>query len=404
MPVTRTPIGFALLLIAAAPPAPAQQKAALTRPDATFDEPFTSITSLHEVAPGKVLVSDVQDKIVQLVDLSRGTALKVGREGQGPGEYGMPAGLFGLPNGQTLLQDLMNRRFLAIGADGKPGAILDYPRPPATPEREPGPPGMVIGGLGGVTSVRNVDAQGRLYFQGLPFRGLNQPALDSVPILRWDRVKPTFDTLGYVKVASGSASARGGAGRVEVRIGGGKVFAPADGWDVTPDGRLARVTPDPFRVLWTTGGGKWTPGPTLAYKPIPVTEKDKEAERERRRRARPMMIVQGGPGPGGRAPAAPPNPQDQELEFEPVKPPFESGFGLGGRTVYAAPDGEIWVLRTRPAGDNTPSYDVFDRTGALVKRVTLNPRSRVVGFGKGTVYVARSDEDDLLYLERYRKP
>jgi hypothetical protein len=47
---------------------------------------------------------------------------------------------------------------------------------------------------------------------------------------------------------------------------------------------------------------------------------------------------------------------------------------------------------------------VFDRTGALVKQVVLNPNSRVVGFGKGTVYVARTDEDDLQYLQRYKQP
>jgi hypothetical protein len=72
--------------------------------------------------------------------------------------------------------------------------------------------------------------------------------------------------------------------------------------------------------------------------------------------------------------------------------------------VQVTPEGEVWVLRTRPAGDKVPTYDVFDRNGALVKKVVLNPRSRVVGFGRGAVYVTRSDEDDLLYLERYRRP
>jgi hypothetical protein len=64
----------------------------------------------------------------------------------------------------------------------------------------------------------------------------------------------------------------------------------------------------------------------------------------------------------------------------------------------------VWVLRTRPASDKIPSYDVFDRTGALVKKVALAPNHRVVGFGKGAVYVARSDEDDLQYLQKYAKP
>lgn len=63
--------------------------------------------------------------------------------------------------------------------------------------------------------------------------------------------------------------------------------------------------------------------------------------------------------------------------------------------------GEVWVLRTRPAGDKISTYDVSNRAGALFKSVALNPRSRVVLFGKGTVYVVRADEDDLRHLQRY---
>ncbi len=45
---------------------------------------------------------------------------------------------------------------------------------------------------------------------------------------------------------------------------------------------------------------------------------------------------------------------------------------------------------------------MFDKTGRLVGKVTLNPNSVVRGFGKGTVYVVRTDEDDLQYVERYK--
>ena len=72
--------------------------------------------------------------------------------------------------------------------------------------------------------------------------------------------------------------------------------------------------------------------------------------------------------------------------------------------VLATPEGEVWVLRNRPASDKVPTYDVFDKTGALVRKITLEQNSRVVGFGKGTVYVAKSDEDDLQYLQRYKRP
>jgi hypothetical protein len=115
-------------------------------------------------------------------------------------------------------------------------------------------------------------------------------------------------------------------------------------------------------------------------------------------------MVVGGPGGGARPGAAPPSVQLPEPEFAETKPPYNAGLGLAGAALLVAPEGEAWVLRTRPAGDKIPTYDVFDRTGTLVKKVSLNPSSRVVGFGKGVVYVARSDEDDLVYLQRFTRP
>ena len=71
-------------------------------------------------------------------------------------------------------------------------------------------------------------------------------------------------------------------------------------------------------------------------------------------------------------------------------------------TVRMSLAGELWALRSRPAGDEIPVYDVFGADGRLTRRVTFPAKTRLVGFGDGTVYVARSDEDDLQYLERYR--
>ena len=90
--------------------------------------------------------------------------------------------------------------------------------------------------------------------------------------------------------------------------------------------------------------------------------------------------------------------EPSEIEWPETLPPF-----TGNDAVQMTPEGQVWVQRVKSAGDKTPSYDVFDGTGKLVGAVTLRPRSRVAGFGKGTVYVVRTDEDDLQYLERYRR-
>jgi hypothetical protein len=85
-------------------------------------------------------------------------------------------------------------------------------------------------------------------------------------------------------------------------------------------------------------------------------------------------------------------------EYPEFKPPF---IGRAGNTM-AGPNGELWVLRARSANDDLPVYDVFNAAGQLSARVALPKKSTLVGFGNGTVYLSRMDEDDLVYLQRYR--
>jgi len=386
-----------LAVLAVTAPLPAQQKVALGKPLAETEESFTQISSIRELPSGKVLVSDSRDKIVQLVDLAGGTMTKVGREGSGPGEYAFAGTLIGLPDGSTLLHDLLNRRFLTIGADGRPGAFLELPRPPAsTTANGDGPArGPMI--MGGITNVRGYDARGRIYFSGSPFSATGGTA-DSVPLLRWDRVKPTFDTVGFVRQPAGFASRTQSGGNVQVRMGVTKRFTPAETWGVAGDGSVVRVFPEPYRIAWLRGKGQAALGPVVPYTPMKVTEADKKEFMDNLRRSPGTTIMLGGPGGSARTSNAPP-PNMPPPEFAETKPPYD-----GQGAVQVAPEGAVWILRTRPAGDKIPTYDVFDRSGTLVKKVSLNPNSRVVGFGKGVVYVARTDEDDLQYLQRFAMP
>jgi hypothetical protein len=52
-------------------------------------------------------------------------------------------------------------------------------------------------------------------------------------------------------------------------------------------------------------------------------------------------------------------------------------------------------------GDPVPTLDVFDRRGTLIGKVTLPKDRRIVGFGANSVYMARTDSDDMQWLERY---
>ena len=372
--------------------ATAQTPLALTKADAAFPDPFTRITSVRELPSGKVIVSDIQDKTVQMLDFASGQATKVGREGQGPAEYALPAGLLAMPNGETWVNDLLGRRFLVIDANGKPTKTVPVPSTGGS-----GPGGFAIGFLNGAA-----DQNGRIYFQAPPFNVTSPDGKspDSVAILRWDGAKSGLDTAAWLIGPKGTfnAAGAGGARQMRISIGGGKVFTPQEAWGVAADGSVARVLPSPYHVVWYgPTSAKAAAGPTQAYTPLKVSEQDKQEVIESRKRNRPTMVMIGGPGGGGR-PGGTGNFQMPDPEFEETKPPF-----TGTNPVLVTPEGEVWVARTRPSSDKTPTYDVFDRAGKLARRASLNPKSAIIGFGKGTVYVVRTDDEDLQYLERFRR-
>jgi hypothetical protein len=73
---------------------------------------------------------------------------------------------------------------------------------------------------------------------------------------------------------------------------------------------------------------------------------------------------------------------------------------LGG-AASVAPDGRLWVLRARAYTDSVATYDVFDAQGAVSERVALPKGMRLVGHGASSVYVVRTDQDDLQHLLRF---
>ena len=62
--------------------------------------------------------------------------------------------------------------------------------------------------------------------------------------------------------------------------------------------------------------------------------------------------------------------------------------------------GELWVERHVPFGEPV-TFDVFDESGRLSKKVVLPEGRQIIGFGRGTLYAVTVDEDGLQWLERY---
>jgi len=386
-------------LIAIAVPALAQNVPirTLSKADAEYPEPFTQVTGVRELKDGRVIVIDPRDKTVQAVDLKAGTAVKLGREGSGPGEYGMPFRLLPLPNDTSAVVDMLNNRMLLINPDAKVGGFVDL-NVPAPAGRGDGRGGgmMMIGGQMPTSS----DAKGRMYMQGMPFRMTETGPVtaDSVPMVRWDRASGKRDTLAWQRVPQGSTqvSSRGGRGNMSFRVGAGAPFTGADIMAVAPDGRVAIAHHDPYSVDFVNEAGQRTRGQPIKYDKIKVSEGHKAEWRERQKTATTMMIS----NDNGRRSASVggnPNVQDPENWGDEYMPPFLQN----QNTVQFSNDGYLWVQRTGPAGQ-PPTYDVIDRAGNLVQKVVLPKKARLLGFGNGAVYIARVDEDDLQYIQKYR--
>jgi len=359
---------FALPLAAQGVP-----RRALGTPAATFPEPVSSPVGFRALDSQRVIVADQLEGTISILDFRTGSVTPIGRRGEGPGEYGMPGPLYAAGD-TTLMLDMGNRRLLAIAPDGR---ILANTVPLNHPSGAPMLP-------------RGVDARGRIYFDlaGIAMPGLEEAARTGrAPLIRWDRTTNGFDTLATVQFPP---MAPAGPGEVRVSMGGG-AYQPRDDWSVLPDGRIGLARATEYHVEWL-GGNAAVVGPVVTYDPVKVGDDEKNAWADQIATRGMIVEVRN----GERRTRRPPRPDIDKLPWPDVMPPF-----TGSRAVLAAPNGELWVRRAQPAKARGGVYDVFDAQGRLARQVTLDGNRVVLGFGPGAVFVTRTDEDDLQWIERY---
>ena len=374
----------------------AQQPAAkfLGKPDAEFKTPFTDVTSVRELRDGRVIVSDRRDRVVQRIDFTAQTALKIGREGAGPAEYALPTQLFAANGDSTLLVDVMNMRMLYIKPDALPGAVF-------LPE--------LLGGkrLKGLPFA--ADDQGALYFYEARSTDGGRTHEDAM-ITRFKNGAARMDTMAVLAVVKGEMSGSSSLPGGQIRIFTNLPMAPLDVGAVAPDGRLAVVRHADYHVEWIAPNGVIEKGPPQQYVPIKVSDAEKHAFLKTL--IRPGAIIVFAPNGGAKnvsasnagspkqVPPIPPDVRalldDKGMTWPSTVPPFSAN------AASVARDGTLWVLRTRVYDDSIPTYDLFGARGQLTGRIALPKNTKLIGFGNGTVYLSRKDDDDLVHLQRYR--
>ncbi|MDH4043118.1 MAG: hypothetical protein OEW06_01565 [Gemmatimonadota bacterium] len=366
-----------LLLVTSVAAAQKVPSTVLTKPDGQFPEPFSNVMGVRELPDGRVFVTDRLERTVSVLDFQTGDLTPVGREGQGPGEYVMPGPLFPFRGDSTLMVDFGAMRAVVL-VGTQVGRTIS------------------LAGTSGLPLIpAAIDGQGRLY-GSMPTmsRGAGPgAAADSVPIARLNTVTGAIDTAGWVGAGSGG-------GVVAMRVSGGgrmttglQPYAAQDAWAVAPDGRIAIVHADAYRVDWIDGSGRRTAGPALPHTPVKIGPAEKEEWADQMGGATMIMRTDGGASRAMR----PERPNVDDLEWPAAKPPFET------RGVLVTPEGELWIRVSQQAGAKRQRYDVVDGRGQLVRHVELADDQRLVGFGKGTLYTVRRDADDLQWLERYRR-
>jgi hypothetical protein len=259
------------------------------------------------------------------------------------------------------------------------------------------------------------DSLGRIYSNGSgTLRRSGQPSLslDSTAIIRFDPRSGATDTIAFIPTTAGSSgSARAGAGSRAATIpspasADARVpYRASAAWVVARDGSVAIIKPEPFTLEWIAPDGRGSGPRQLSHQPVRITDAEKEEELNPRveQRGGCDMSVQrdladGAIGTFRRSFALPISAARPSISWPEFKHPYTND----DNAIVATEASEIMVLASRSANDPVPRYDVYDRDGALVRRVRLPPGTRMLGLGRGFIYLARNDQDGLQYLSRHR--
>ena len=342
--------------------------------DAKLQTAFTVITSVRELSDGRLLVTDPQDLQLVVADFRSNDTRQISRRGQGPGEYGMAAPLHRIGGDSSLMADFMGRRILLLDGDKIVGTV-----PPDNPIIRT-TQGFIrfADRFGHVTSVKSPE----------PPNGESKSTIrDSSTVIRLHRTTNKVDTITRILDRPAIRTiTRNPKGEITSSSFRALRLSVGEQYIMHPDGWIAVVRINPFRVDWRSPEGRWTFGTPLPVPVIRMTEKEKAASRARTaagRAANPSSTP------------LPPQLQIPDDEWPEVMPPY-----LQGELTFS-PDGDV-IFRRQPSADHPGvAYYVVDRRGRLLGIIDMKDNERIIGAGARALYVVETDADDLKYIRRH---
>lgn len=412
---------------------------------------FGAILGLRQLPNGSVLVNDAGRRRVLMLDASLAKVTVVIDSTAGTSNsYGPRATpLIAYLGDSSLFVDVASTSLLVIDPKGQVSRVMSAPKPGDL---------RFMG-----SSAAYVDDRGRLLYRGAQMvtqnRSLNpgerpapiQPP-DSAPILRADFDSRMVDTVGRVKISSGTRmnmqQSADGKMAMTMTINPLQVV---DDWAVLSDGSLAFVRGQDYHVEVTAPAGTLARGTKLPFDWKRLTDDDKQklidsartftesAMKASSANATPGQFTIGGgaggpPGGGGGEPrvmvvtsasggggggggttvgggeampaGGPPmqmNIGAPKIEFVPLKEIADYYPAIRNGAAKPDFDGNLWILPTTSAQSQGGElvYDVINKGGELFQRVRVPQGRSIAGFGKGgIVYLMSGDRASGFVLER----
>jgi len=421
---------------------------ALAPSAATSLDTFGAILGVRQLPNGSLLVNDAgRRRLVMLDPTMQKASVVIDSTAGAANSYGpRPAPLIAYLGDSSLFVDAASSSLLVIDPKGAVSRVMSAPKPGD------------LRFLG--NSPAYVDDKGRLLYRGIQMvtqtRSLNpgerpapvQPP-DSAPILRADFDTRMVDTVGRVKIASGTRATmeQGADGKMSLKMTINPLVT-VDDWSVLTDGTLAMVRGQDYHVDVVNPKGEATKGAKLPFDWKRLTDEDKQALVDSARTANenaqkaaaangsaPGTVSFGGPPGGGAAGGAtevrvmvmagrslgggaatvggdagggPPMGQPMnigapKIDFVPLKEIADYYPAIRPGAARPDLDGNLWILPTTSAQSQGGElvYDVVNKSGELFQRVRIPSGRSIAGFGKGgVVYLMSGDRTKGFVLER----
>jgi len=420
-------------------------------------DPMGAISAVRQLPGGRVLVNDPARRRVVMLDSNMKLIKVVADTTPATqNAYGARGGgLLPWRGDSTLFLDPASLSMLVLDQDGEIRRVMAAPRPDDVFSLVGGALGFPGFDARGRLVYRATGLNFNRRGFGGGGGGFQPPTFpDSTPLVRFDLATRKLDTVAKIKVAAPRINVLENEGRRQISLTVNPM-PEVDDWAVLPDGTIAIVRKD-YHIDYIDADGKKTASSRIPYDWQRLTDSAKSAVidsvRALTERGGPgaMAAVFGGGdgagfagggfggggfgggfggggfgrrGGGGGGDGPPPPRRDanagaaggpagaggtggaagagsrgpgggRQINFVPANelPDYRPAFANG--SVRADAEGKVWVrvIPTKPLTGG-PEYDVIDRNGKLVDRVTLPRGTTIAGFGAGgIVYLGVRDQ------------